>query len=403
MIIDSTPKDVSWFSSSQINMPSVKASDPDGIVKILDACLVDGGQELNVLSLSITDNDVTLSFNAGHGFNLYQVIAVSGSDDPLINGNHKIVSITNNTATLNIPGALIDTGTVKAKMAPLGYESVFGKEDQLKRAYRSLSPKSSKRVLYIDMSYPDETGYATTSPLRRAMIDICEDMQSLGVQINSLTSLINNREVDLNGNLFWYQSRNRTQSSSVDDRELSWMVIGNGEFFYLCVDWSQYSSYGTAGGHSVFGFGEYIKLGQEQSNKLFLMASENKNDTDSLYGGGLGGYFAPSVSSGVTAFNTNSGVFKENLIALLPKTYCYSGRGSAPYPSAAGNFLFTHPLRLLDDDDSVVGFMPSYLFVEHTMEGENNKQVIDGCLIVRVYMNEKSSPDKANVAFYVGV
>lgn len=400
MIINSTPSNVTWFSAAQSSMPTINSMDENGIIKILDACLVNGGIERSVLSVTIDGNNVTLDFGSGHGFNLYQIIYISGADDALINGNHKVIGMTNNTATIEVVGALVDTGVIKAKIAPLGYESIFGTTDPLKRAYRSLAASSNKRVLYLDMSYPDNSGYGATAPVRRAMIDVCEDMQTLGVQINSYTSAINNKPTNPNGALFWYQARGSSKTTNIDSFTVPWMVVGSGDFFYLCIGFSSYSSYKTSGVKDTYGFGEYIALDKEV-DATFLIAANSNDDTASSHYSEFGSYFGNTINNYVFISTANS--FSKGMIAFAGDNTGYSGLTGGIYPSPSGNFLFTLPLKVLDATKSIIGFMPAYLFIEHQMLGNNDGHVIDGCLISRVQRASTNSPSPANVGFYVGV
>lgn len=400
MIINSTPSNVKWFSSSQSSMPTINSTDENGIIKILDACLINGGIERSVLSVTIDGNNVTLDFGSGHGFNLYQIIYISGADDALINGNHKVIDMTNNTATIEVVGALVDTGVIKAKISPLGYESIFGTTDPLKRAYRSLASSSAKRVLYLDMSYPDEAGYHATSPARRAMVDICEDMQELGVQINSYTSVINNKPTNKNGALFWYQARATSKTTAINSFIVPWVVIGNGDFFYLCIGFSSYSSYIISGIKETYGFGEYIAL-DKAVDATFLIAPNSNDDIATNYYSGFGAQFGTALDNQVF-IGSDSG-FNKNMIGVVGDISGYSGATGGSYPSPSGNFLFTLPLKVLDSTKSIIGFMPAYLFIEHQMLGANDGQVIDGCLISRAQKSNINAPSPANVGFYVGV
>lgn len=401
MIVSSTPSNVSWFSSSQSGMPSIYGQDPSGILKILDACLVQGGADRNVLTTVIIDNEVTLNFGSGHDLNLYQNILITGADDSSINGIHKIISITNNSVTINVIGALIDTGAIKARIAPLGYQSIFGMSDPLKRAYRSLSSTSNKRVLYLDMGYPVNAGYDATNPARRAMVSMCEDMQTLGVQINSFTDGYNNTTYK-NGRLFWYQARSNVRANAIDNSPVSWVVIGNGDFFYLCIAWSQYSGHKNQNLKDVYGFGEYIGLGSANPDTTFLMSNDNIDDSSTAYTGEQGAYFSSTSSSSFSAYIISDGGVAKRSIIVLNGSGGYSGQSSGTYPSSAGDFLFTHTTKVLDANKSIIGFIPSLLFIEHDMLGGYDSQVIDGCLIVRTNKTASTTVSPANLGFYVG-
>lgn len=403
MIINANASDVTWISSSQTDAPVLESTEPNGLLKILDFCLLSGGAVKSVSSVAINENEVTFTFSSGHNLSLHQIVDVSGADAPQINGKHKIIASTVTTITIVAVGALISTGTITVKLASLGYESIFGTTDPTKRAYRSLSPTSSKKVLYLDMSYPDSAKYHATSPARRAMVSVCEDMQSLGVQINSLTSLINNKPSNKNGRLFWYQCRDRHSSLELERYAIPWVVIGNGDFFYIAIAWSSYNSNKSYAVKDVYGFGDYVSLDSSvSSSSVFLMASDNADDNSTIYPGDLGATFSSITSSATGAFINSNGVFDRRSIIVLNGVTAYSGYGSGPYPSSIGDFLFTSVLKIIDDNDSIIGFMPNYLFIEHSMGGDHDGSIIDGCYIVKASRSQGSSPSTANVAFYVG-
>lgn len=402
MIINANASDVTWISSSQTDAPVLDATDPSGLLKVLDFCLLNGGAVKSVSSTVINENEVTFTFSSGHNLSLYQMVVVSGADAPQINGKHKIIASTATTITIVAVGALVDTGTITVKLASLGYESIFDTTDLTKRAYRSLSPTSSKKVLYLDMSYPDASNYHATLPARRAMVSVCEDMQSLGVQINSLTSAINNKPTNKNGKLFWYQARSNSRTSAIDSYPLPWVVIGNGDFFYIAIAWSCYSSHKTLATKDVYGFGEYVSLDAAVStSSVFLMASENTDDNSTAYPGDLGATFSSS-STTTGAFISSNGYFGRRPIVALNGSSATSGYSSGPYPSAIGDYLFTAVLKIIDDSKGIIGFIPNYLFIEHSMDGNNDGSIIDGCYIVKVNRSSSTSVYLSNVGFYVG-
>lgn len=405
MIISSASSNVTWFSSAQVGMPSIDATDPNGLIKVLDACLVMGGINKDVLSVNILDNDVLLNFGSGHGFNLYQNIYISGGDDPLINGTHKVVALTNNTATVKIVGVLATTGAIKAKAAPLGYESIFGNSNSLKRAYRSLADTSSKNVLYLDMGYPDSAGYHSTSPARRAMVDVCSDMQELGIQIGSYTSITNNKPTNKNGSLFWYQSRDSAKATAITSTNVPWTLVGNGDFFYLCVAWSHLSTHKNQNLRDIYGFGDYIGLSESTADTMFLAAITNTDDNAAINTGNLGSQMDTGSTSNHFLINQSAGLKKSplSITSSSPAATMFSGTLSAPYPSSAGSYLFTHIPKVLGSDNGVIGFAPSLFFIDHAINGVMSDEVVDGVLMVRVQRDLSTFARGANVGFYVGV
>lgn len=229
-----------WMHSGQLGAPQVTAAkgSEGQLLQMLDATLVSGFNQQTSASVSINGSRVSLGFGTNHGFIARQRVIISGSDDPLLNGNHAVVEITPQTIVLNISGVTITTGIVKAKVAPLGFESIFGSTDPLKRAYRSKDLTSTRTVLYLDMSLRTGHGYSTTSPVQRAMVTLCGDMATLGIPINSHTDVINDYAKNANGTLMWHVGRSDAKNTAVNDAtSRDWVLVGNGKIFYLIMSW----------------------------------------------------------------------------------------------------------------------------------------------------------------------
>lgn len=277
--------DFTWMHSGQLGATVLNAlgSTPNGqMLVMLDACLVDGFNVQTVASVTIDGSNVILTFGLPHGYALKQKITVSGSDDPLLNGSHRIISQTTDTVTLKISGVTNTTGIVKTKVSPLGFESVIGNTKPLIRGYRSKDPTSTKTVLHLDMSYPAGAGYHSTNPARRAMVTACTGVDEAGAPIGDYFASVNNKATNVNGSLFWHEARTNSKVSAVDSATpLSWVIIGNGKYFYFFHSWYP-SDYQL---RDFYAFGDMSKLGVNDQHCCILKAGElaNDNSTNSYY------------------------------------------------------------------------------------------------------------------------
>lgn len=272
-----------WMHSGQTGAPQVTAQrgSEGEFLQMLDATLINGFNEQIATSVSIDGSRVSLNFGLAPGFIPRQRVTISGSDDPLLNGNHAVVEITPQAIVLNISGVTITTGIVKAKVAPLGFESIFGSADPLKRAYRSKDLTSTRTVLYLDMSLRTGHGYSSSSPVQRAMVTLCGDMTSLGVPINSHTDTINNYAKNANGTLMWHVGRNEEKRSVVNDpSNRSWVVVGNGKIFYLFMRWQTYEPSDELA-RDFYAFGDTEPLGSIDSYGCIWAGAITPNDNDS--------------------------------------------------------------------------------------------------------------------------
>ncbi len=271
--------DFTWMHSGQLGATVLNAlgSTPNGqMLKMLDACLVDGFNIQTVASVAVSGSVVVLTFGLPHGYTLKQKITVSGSDDALLNGSHRIISQTADTVTLKISGVTNTSGVIKTKVSPLGFESVIGDTKPLIRGYRSKDPTSTKTVLHLDMSYPDGAGYHSISPARRAMVTACTGVDEAGAPIGDYFASVHNKPTNPNGSLFWHETRGSEKSRSVNYPELlSWVIVGNGKYFYFFHSWYP-ADYQL---RDFYAFGDMNKLGVNDQHCCILKAGESANDS----------------------------------------------------------------------------------------------------------------------------
>lgn len=352
-----------YMHSKQLGAPQVGAhSNANGqLLQMLDACLINGWGSKVAASATVALNKITLSYGVAHGYLKKQIISVSGANQAAINGNHRIDSVTVDTITLTIDGVMDATGTITTKVAPLGFQSVFGSANPLKRAYRSANPLGTQTVLYLDMGYPASSGYAATNPATRAMVSLCEDMTTLGTQIGSYTNGVNNFASNPNGSLFWYQSRSTSKVAAVTLSEnQSWVIVGNGDLFYLFIRWSGYSNASNLEAYRDFyAFGDVKGLDDADTiyNCIFMgSASANDLTTTSTYSS-LGSAIGDGIATGSNTksfFISDTTGLQElqgfSVIESFPSQKWESGFTKStslpPYPLKFGGLLLTIPLLL---------------------------------------------------------
>lgn len=330
------------ISYSQLNAPVV--ADGNGqLLTMLDACLIDGFNEQSVAHYA----DGVLTFGGLHGYIKNQCITIS---DSMGIGNYKIKDVSGNQVILYEKPIL--QGQITTKITPLGWESMFGNDDPLRRAYRSKNDKSSKTVLFLDMTYPENHGYHATKPARRAMVTMCEDMAVLGVPINDYTAEINNKSTHVNGSLFWYQKRAYYKYSNVENSAVPWHVIGNGEFFYMII--------GFSGGHDLFAFGDFGQFSRPVFGCL-CMHTRNDNGTFSTVNG--------AHSSKIAGVAIIDG--KASLVGINHGCYTSGSQLSGSFGTYQGE-LVALPMYVLLNNQQVdfgvpVAYLPNLFFLPYDM------------------------------------
>lgn len=413
MFVESLPDDVTWFSSSQNGSQQMMGHSNGDMLKVLDDCLINGFNELPASSITLYDNNLTIGFDGAHGFLKLQTVFISGADDPLLNGNHKIRSSTNTSIDLYVAGATVTTGTITVKVAPLGWQSIFGATDPLRRAYRSNSSNSLKRVLYIDMdkagdgTYGAGTGYAAENPALEARVSVCQDMQIMSEQIGPMTQTAHGTAGTNEGSLFWYQKREQQKVTAVKNTRTQWRIVGNAEFFYLIINWSAIPAIDSLVGGDVYGFGQFAGLNNEPQDRTFLMATYNINSAAVALTGSMGGRISSSNAASIGAFVPQSGqlaFINASVAGIANNTVFFSGLNYIAYPNPVGSTLITLPMRIAKSADTkLTGLFPSMLYIENNIALVDYDETIqDGVLILAVQKQNATGFIPAFYGFYIG-
>lgn len=390
---------LTWMHSGQIGAPQMNgASGSNGqMLQVLDACLVDGFNSQTVISATKTATTVTLTYGVSHGYVDRQFVTVVGATDTALNGKQRIVSTTANTVTLGVADVAVTTGNITTKISPLNFESIFGNSDTLRRAYRSKSELSTKTVLFLDMSLPSDHGYDATNPAKRAMVSLCEDMQSLGMQINSYSDEKNNYSVTPNGSLFWYQCRNNTKAPAVKSTTpVSWVIVGNGDYFYFFLDWQDASARnGTF--KDIYGFGDFPSFaGIADSYNCMWVGILNNNDSETVSfvsnGSKIGGN--PTTNANQRGVVVKSADGSGDLQGFVFSTCLSLGTefstgltASINYPNPSTQSILAEPLYIKTTNDAR-GLMPNLMSIPQNLTGISRSnldlKIIGDLLIIGV-------------------
>lgn len=399
MFISQTAGNVKWFTSTQVGSVQMMGADNDGIIKVLDSCLIAGYGLKSPVSVTKDGDNLTLNYGVAHNYLSNQVLLIAGADDALLNGEHRIRSLTNNTLTISVAGVLSTTGNISTKLAPLNWESIFGSTDPTRRAYRSRTAASSKRVIFVDMSNPDSTHNS-----KKASISVYGDMQQIGVGIDNLTSSLNGSSAA--GSLFWYQKRAVKTVSNVDNTVSPWVVVGNDTHFYIMINWID-SYYKSSIWRDIYGFGDMgIVADNTAQDKTFLIAAYSVNDaTSPLYGGVTPAKFTsnPDTADVLKVYAApDADQLTKFAVSPYISSVVTSGVGGTPFPSAYGDAVFATSLKIFASGNEVVGFLPAMLFIESNVAGRRDSTVINDLLLVSTQGSLNSAATPSTIGFYVG-
>lgn len=283
-------KDIKFYVHTNNNAPQLQNA-YGSMINVLDACLIDGIQIGVVSSLTVSGNTVTATFGAAHNLMQYQVIKITGANQPEFNGEHRILTVPNaNTITFQLaaaPGVTTATGTISASLPPLGWEKPFGSTHSSgvggKAAYRSLNLLLPSRPF---LRVVDELDPAYTATYAKyAKVGIVEDMTDidtmLGVQAPFDGSAPDKNWVGsgsgtsaYNGWAKWYYAKSGLStgadaaSATVTSGDRPWIIVGNSDYFYILNGVSPSDT-----NLIPYGFGSFSSFLNADSANCFLSAS----------------------------------------------------------------------------------------------------------------------------------
>lgn len=264
-----------YMHSKQLNAPQMNGEvGAEGqILQVLDACLTTGFNPQTVATATIVGEEIKLDFGVMHGYEILQHITISGGSSSELNAKHRILKVTGTTVTIAKGTIASVAGTLTTKIASLNWENMFGVSDTKRRAYRSKDITSKKQVLFLDCNYAEGAAGVAVNPFKGARVSVCESMDVLGAQGNSLTDPTNLQAPS--GLLHWFQKvTTHFQASANTGFNTPWLLIGDGKIFYFLVGWG---SYGTATAmieeKCIYMFGELPKITENDNFNSVIAAT----------------------------------------------------------------------------------------------------------------------------------
>lgn len=168
-----TDTSIKFLNSTNLNSPLLN-TDWGALIRIYDACLVDGINPLNISSLTMsgsspsTSDIVTLTYLTPHGYQQYQVLLLTGAEVSALNGEHRILSVSSDglSLTFKISTNIIEPGNILniiTKLAPLGWTKVYSGTNRAVYKMNSVDgPNHCFFVLNDDPNSNGATSYTST-------------------------------------------------------------------------------------------------------------------------------------------------------------------------------------------------------------------------------------------------
>ncbi|QKU22149.1 hypothetical protein [Acinetobacter lwoffii] len=280
--------DIKFYVHTNSNAPQLQNA-YGSMINVLDACLINGINIGTVSSLTASGTTVTALFSSAHNLMQYQVIKITGANQPEFNGEHRVLTIPNaQSITFELaaaPSTATATGTITASLPPLGWEKPFSSTSATggKGAYRSKNLLLPSRPF---LRVVDELDPAYTATYAKyAKVGIVEDMTGidtlLGVQAPYDSAAPDKNWVGsgsgtsaYNGWAKWYYAKSGLStgadaaSATVTSGDRPWIIVGNSDYFYILNGVSPSDT-----NLIPYGFGSFISFLNTDNANCFLSAS----------------------------------------------------------------------------------------------------------------------------------
>ena len=323
--------DVKIFHSQMVGAPAKMSNLAGTALAVLDACLVNGFGLVTASSVVIVNGVATMSFPSGHSFEKYTVALVAGATSAGLNGEHRIIATTANSASFEV--ALADqtaTGTITAKVAPAGWEKPFSATNI--GVFKSLKPSATGCYFRVDDS--TASAYSFTVDGYETMAD-------------SATGT----------GLFQATYRHFIKTASLDSSLRHWMIIANGSMVYIGI-----SNLVASGGYG-YQWGAFGDIKSRKSNDAYrAFIRGNFSANQSLSNHQMYSVFYGAVGSDVGVlvrdFTGVSGARRCHPMMYPDASGTFGGASGTPYPNGADYSLLLQRVHVLEADRNIRGWMP---------------------------------------------
>jgi hypothetical protein len=263
-------------------------------------------------------------------------VQIAGADQSEYNGIHKISNVTSTTFDITVAGspATPATGTITAKVAPLGWSKVYSGTN--KGAYRGQEATGTQLYLRVDDNNPKSN--SNRSALARGY----ESMSDVDTGSGPFPTV-----AQMADGIFLLKS------SSADSTARPWVLVGDGFLFHLFV--AHHASYSGSHGHFMFGdpasemaSDPYGCLIAGNYSDGYSSAPESSTNTHQCVSSSgitqtqTGNYFARSYTQ------TGSAVLFGRFSSGLAMSGASFGALGGSYPAPHNNGLYDAPILLGD-------------------------------------------------------
>jgi len=348
---------VKWYTEAMQGAPTPTDSQHGQLTNLLKKVLITGFGLLAVDSLTYDSGtgEVTGTISAGHSYLKDSIILIEGADQTEYNGEQR-VTWTSATQFRYVPAVVpaqtAATGTLSAKVAPIGWEVLFEDETGEVMILGSTDPDASNIKMRIDNTAFSGWHDGTTQK-RLAAVAMVEEVVSL----TEYTEVYE---------YYWPATQNYGSKH--------WELIGDSRIFYY------FTRYGLKNRLSGYVFGDInsVRPGDQYG---CVMNRYITNSTDSSY------EWDNTSTEYITTSLLAHGTTGERILArphhqLFGTTGWYTsglysrfGTG-IPLPNAADNgyYLGIDPVPVQESDATLRGYLPGLItpYASHSSHWRQN-------------------------------
>lgn len=345
--------DIKFFVHTNNNAPQLQNA-YGSMINVLDACLINGINIGTVSSLTASGTTVTATFGSAHNFMQYQVIKITGANQPEFNGEHRILTIPNSSSLTfelaTAPSVTTATGTIVCSLPPLDWEKPFSSSNPNgggKAAYRSKNLLLLSRPFLRVVDEPDPS-YSTTYA-KYAKVGIVEDMLDIDTMLGGQApfNAINpdknwvatgSGTSVINGWAKWYYARTSSlgainDTSTITSGNRNWLLVGNSDYFYIFPCFTPNTGTDVGKAASPYGFGVFERYYNDDVSNTFLSASVSAVAANSSAGIG---YISGISSNDISNILLFKPIEQTNIYATARAVYQISSLG---HQSGRSNYL----------------------------------------------------------------
>lgn len=207
---------VKWFHSDMPGAPTLRG-EAGALIELLDACLINGFDPRTPDSITVAGEVATVTLSGGNPYDKHAVVAITGASLAGLNAEWRIATSTATTFTFACPGVADGAATgATVKRAPAGWSKPFS--DVNVGVYQSLDPASTQLYLRLDdadQRWSRVRGYEQMTDANTGLAPFPTPEQF------ALTN--------------WTWPKSYTTGTLAR----SWVLVGDGRFFYWFPMWRE--------------------------------------------------------------------------------------------------------------------------------------------------------------------